>query len=82
MLVFANFTEFVGYRFDDESIDVRLELAWRSSRLGWDDLEVSRVTGDRIEGKAWHAPDDRMVGYSLDVRTGEHEGGAYPPDAD
>jgi hypothetical protein len=82
LLVFGNFTEFVAYRFDDESIDVRLELAWRSSRLGWDDLEVSRVTDDRIEGKAWHAPDDRMVGYSLDVRTGEHEGGAYPPDAD
>jgi hypothetical protein len=82
LLVFGNFTEFVAYRFDKESIDVRLELAWRSSRLGWDDLEVSRVTDDHIEGKAWHAPDDRMVSYSLDVRTGEHEGGAYPLDAD
>jgi hypothetical protein len=80
VLVFGNFTDFVAYRFDDESIDVRLEIAWRTARLGWDDLEVTQVTDDRIEGRAWHAPDDRMLGYSVDIRTGSHEGGAYPPD--
>lgn len=80
LLVFGNFTEFTAYRFNAEEIDVRLEVAWRSARLGWDDLDVRQVTEDRIEGQAWHAPDDRMVGYSVDVRTGEHEGGAYPPD--
>jgi hypothetical protein len=82
LLVFGNFTEFVAYRFASESIDVRLHVAWRSARLGWDDLEVSRVTHDRIEGRAWHAPDDRMMGFSLDVQTGEHEGGAYAPHID
>ena len=77
LLVFGNFTDFVAYRFDDESIDVRLEVAWRTARLGWDDLEVAGTTEDRIEGRAWHAPDDRMIGFSIDVQTGAHEGGAY-----
>jgi hypothetical protein len=79
LIVFGDFTEFVGYRFDDALIGIRLEVAWRTARLGWDDLEVTRVTDDRIEGRAWHAPDDRMVGFSVDLATGAHEGGAYPP---
>lgn len=77
VLVFGNFTDFVAYRLDADSIGVRLEVAWRSARLGWDDLAVTRATDDRIEGQTWHAPDDKMVGFSVDVRTGEHEGGAY-----
>jgi hypothetical protein len=81
LLIFGNFTDFIAYRFDGASIDVRLAVAWRSGRLGWDELEVSRVTPDRIEGRAWYAPEDCMLGYSLDVQTGEHQGGAYPPDA-
>jgi hypothetical protein len=76
--VFGDFTGFIAYRFDPDAIGVRLEVAWRSARLGWDDLAVTRTTDDRIEGQAWHAPDERMVGFSVDVQTGEHEGGAYP----
>jgi len=67
-------------RVDSDSIDVRLDVAWRTARLGWDELDVTRTTEDRIEGQAWHAPDDLMVGFSVDVQTGEHEGGAYPAD--
>jgi hypothetical protein len=77
LLVFGNFTELVAYGFDPESIDVRLKVAWRTDRLGWDGLEVVRVTDERIEGQAWHAPAERMVGFSVDVNTGRHEGGAY-----
>lgn len=81
LLVFGNFTDFTAYRLDDSSIDVRLDVAWRSARLGWDDLDVTRTTDDRIEGQAWYAPDNRMIGFSVDVRTGEHEGGAYLADS-
>ena len=80
LLVFGNFTDFTAYRLDPEHATV-MKIAWRSARLGWDDLAVTRTTDDRIEGHAWHAPDDRMVGFSLDVATGEHEGGAYPPES-
>jgi hypothetical protein len=81
LLVFGNFTDFTAYRLDPEHVSVRLTIAWRSARLGWDDLAVTHTTDDRIEGHAWHAPNDRMVGFSLDVATGEHEGGAYPPES-
>ena len=80
LLAFGNFTDFVAYRVDSDSIDIRLDVAWRTARLGWDELDVTRTTEDRIEGQAWHAPDDLMVGFSVDVQTGEHEGGAYPAD--
>lgn len=77
VLVFGNFTEFVAYGKAGEDFLAPADVVWRSARLGWDDLEVLRVTEDRIEGQAWHAPEDKMVGFSVDVRTGEHEGGAY-----
>lgn len=76
LLVFGSFIDFVAYQLNPD--DQELEVAWRSARLGWDDLAVTRVTDDRIEGEAWHAPQDRMIGFSLDARSGEHEGGAYP----
>lgn len=77
LLVFGSFIDFVAYHLNPDD-DQELTVAWRSARLGWDDLAVTRVTDDRIEGEAWHAPEDRMIGFSLDVRSGEHEGGAYP----
>jgi hypothetical protein len=76
-LVFGSFTDVVAYRADP---DLQVDVAWRS-RLGWDDLEVTRTTEDRIEGRSWHAPDDRMIGFSLDVVSGEYEGGALSADA-
>jgi hypothetical protein len=82
LLVFGNFTGFVAYRCDPTFPSVYLIEAWRSARLGWDDLEVTQTTEDRLEGRAWHAPERRMVGFSLDARTGEHEGGAYPRERD
>lgn len=78
LLVFGNFTDFVAYRAQPDSVGIRLEVAWRSARLGWDDLSFVQATDDRIDGQAWNAPNDRMIGFSLDVQTGEHEGGAYP----
>jgi hypothetical protein len=70
LIVFADFTSFIAYRYADEVIG--LEEAWRSVRLGDDELDVLRMTDDRIEGRVWHAPRDQMLGFSLDVRTGEH----------
>lgn len=77
LIVFADFTSLVAYRFDPGSVAIRLDVAWRSARLGWDELEIARITPDRIEGTAWHASTDASVGFSVNARTGEHEGGAY-----
>jgi hypothetical protein len=55
LLVFGNFTDFTAYRFDPEQATI-MKVAWRSARLGWDDLAVTRTTDDRIEGHAWHTP--------------------------
>jgi hypothetical protein len=78
LLVFGDFTRFVAYKLAPDYPTVYLEVAWKSDRLGWDDLEVLETSDGRIEGRAWNAPEDRMIGFSVDVVTGEHEGGAYP----
>jgi hypothetical protein len=82
LIVFGDFIHLVGYRLVDQPGDYGLREAWRSARLGYDDLEILRTTEDRIEGRAWNAPRDEMMGFSLDVRTGEHEGGAYDIESD
>lgn len=78
LIVFGDFMTFTAYRFSDRIGYYGLEQAWRSSELGTDELEVVRTTEHRIEGRAWDAAPDKMVGFSLDVRTGEHEGGPDP----
>lgn len=77
LLVFGDFIAFVAYRWNDDCMLVPLEIAWRSARLGYDDLTVTGTSEDRIEGQAWNAPEGRAIGFSLDVATGKHAGGAY-----
>lgn len=77
LIVFADWISLVAYGPHPDS---GLEVAWRSERLGYDDLEITGVTAERIEGRAWNAPDDTMYGFSVDGRSGRHEGGAYDMD--
>ncbi len=76
MIVFGDFAQFVAYDQTVGSVHDP-EPRWRTAPLGFDDLEISRVTEDRIEGRAWNAPHQRMVPYSVDVATGRHEGGGF-----
>lgn len=77
LLVFGDFIQLVAYEHDPTSIDTAVKMRWRSARLGWDRLEVLGVAAGILHGRAWHARDDRMVGFTVDLDTGLHEGGAY-----
>ena len=47
--------------------------AWRSARLSLDGLRNLRVDGMVLRGEGWYP--DCWVEFSLDLRTGRHEGG-------
>ncbi len=49
---------------------------WTTPRLSWDGLEISGVEGSRVVGTRWDAPSQARVGFSVDLETGCHEGGA------
>jgi hypothetical protein len=49
-------------------------VAWETPRLSLDGLRVGRVVGYRLEGAALH-PGGRDVPFSVDLRTGAHDGG-------
>ncbi len=68
LVVFGDFTGLSAYG--------AAGLRWKTKRLGWDDLEIHRLEGDEIVGGVWEAPTDTMREFRVDVRTGEHSGGA------
>jgi hypothetical protein len=79
VIVFADIAYIYGYGFVEKPGCYGVYEIW-CERLGDDELKVVRVTEDRIEGSAWNAPSEEVRGFSLDVRTGEYEGGAYDAD--
>lgn len=54
------------------------QSVWKSERLSWDGITVTQVGANHIFGLAWDAMQDKEVEFALDVRNGEHTGGARP----
>lgn len=55
---------------------------WRTRRLSWDGIWDLHVDQNWLRGYAWDAIDDREQPFSVDLGTGDVEGGAYrEPDA-
>lgn len=53
-------------------------IAWTTGRLSWEGIRVTKVSGDRLYGFGWDALKDAEVPFEVDVRTGQHTGGAHP----
>jgi len=70
LIVFADFTHMFAYNAERN--------LWKTERLSWDGLSVTQLGTDHIFGTAWDAMQDKEVEFVVDVRTGEHTGGARP----
>ncbi|HYK36998.1 hypothetical protein [Alloacidobacterium sp.] len=55
--------------------------AWESARLSWEGIEITDVVGDTLCGLGWDLMTDNDVPFAIDLKTGEHTGGAekFPP---
>jgi hypothetical protein len=53
-------------------------LAWKTQRLSWEGVRVTEVVDDVLHGVGWNLMTDRDVPFTVDLRTGQHQGGASP----
>jgi hypothetical protein len=52
-------------------------LLWQSARLSWEGVTMTEVRDGHLHGTGWNMHTDRDVPFTLDLATGEHEGGGY-----
>ncbi|QNI36162.1 hypothetical protein [Edaphobacter albus] len=53
--------------------------AWHTSRLSWEGIRLLGVEGNTLRGTGWNMLTDRDVPFTIDLLTGRHEGGSFPP---
>jgi hypothetical protein len=56
-------------------------LAWETQRLSWEGLRLTDVKDGVLHGFGWNLMTDREVAFTVDLRTGQHQGGAFPASA-
>ncbi len=73
LLLFVGFHSMVAWGPDG--------LAWESARLSWEGVRITSIDGDVLHGIGWNLMTDREVAFSVDLLTGQHQGGGYaqPP---
>lgn len=70
LIVLSDFTNMFAY--DGE------KSRWKSERLSWDGITVTKQATNHLFGLAWDAIDNKEVEFVVDLRNGEHTGGAKP----
>lgn len=70
LIVLTDFTHM--YAFNAE------KTAWRTERLSWDGITVTSLATNYIFGIGWDQTIDKEVEFAVDLRTGQHTGGAQP----
>jgi hypothetical protein len=54
-------------------------LAWESARLSWEGVRITSIKDAVLYGIGWNLMTDREVPFSLDLLTGQHQGGGFTP---
>jgi hypothetical protein len=54
-------------------------LAWESARLSWEGVRITSIEDTVLHGIGWNLMTDREVAFSLDLKTGRHQGGGFTP---
>ena len=70
LLLFVGFHTIVAWGADGQ--------AWETERLSWEGVRVTEVVDDTLHGFGWNLMTDREVAFTVDLRTGQHQGGASP----
>jgi hypothetical protein len=53
-------------------------FAWETRRVSWEGVRVTEIEGGVLKGFGWDMMTDREVPFTVDLRTGECQGGAGP----
>jgi len=78
-LVAQNLLLFVG--FHSMLAWGRGGLAWETARLSWEGVRIISIDENVLHGMGWNLLTDQEVSFSLDLLTGQHQGGGFaqPP---
>jgi hypothetical protein len=52
-------------------------LLWESAKLSWEGVTLGEIRDGKLSGEGWNMQTNREVPFSIDLRTGEHEGGGF-----
>jgi hypothetical protein len=69
LLLFAGFHSIAAWGRDG--------LAWESARLSWEGIRITGLEGNTLHGMGWNLMTDREVAFSVDLLTGQHQGGGF-----
>jgi hypothetical protein len=53
--------------------------AWETAKLSWEGLRITSVEGSTLHGFGWNLMTDKEVAFSVDLLTGQHQGGGFAP---
>jgi hypothetical protein len=53
--------------------------AWESARLSWEGVRIISIDSNMLHGMGWNLLTDREVAFSVDLLTGQHQGGGFTP---
>ena len=67
MVVFANYTELFAYG--------KAGLAWKSSRIAWDGLKITKAHSEFVEGEFWNPQFEAIKSFRVRLADGKTEGG-------
>jgi hypothetical protein len=73
LLLFIGFHSMLAWGHDG--------LAWQTARLSWEGVRITGIEGSTLHGMGWNLLSDREVAFSVDLLTGQHQGGGFvqPP---
>jgi hypothetical protein len=69
LLLFVGFHSMIAWGRDG--------LAWESGKLSWEGIRITGIDGNLLQGMGWNMLTDREVPFSLDLLTGQHQGGGF-----
>ena len=52
-------------------------LRWQSERLSWEGVTLTHTDAHHLHGTGWNLHTDREVPFTVDLLTGEHQGGGF-----
>ena len=71
LLLFSGFHTIVAWGEDGH--------AWQTAKLSWEGLRITAIEGNTLHGFGWNLMTDKEVAFSIDLLTGQHQGGGFAP---
>ncbi|MEO6817561.1 MAG: hypothetical protein ABI177_12765 [Edaphobacter sp.] len=71
LLLFSGFHTIVAWGEDGH--------AWQTAKLTWEGLRITAIEGNTLHGFGWNLMTDKEVAFSVDLLTGQHQGGGFSP---